>query len=332
MDTACLETIENGKNHDDEWLPCLILLSIFSLIGAAINSFVVTVLLKLKFINQNRFLINLVIGQILLSVFVGPLHVKEIAIARDIHYCSGKTHKNYIYSLILVSKASHVVISYDRFLHVTRPHDYTTKMKGSILHFYILLPWILTVSYVFCVVIGNYVKYAFCVCITALIIFTLVINYSRLLRAMFRQYHDSALPKQTRDFRMERYKKASLLCVYILLVELICAIPGIIALVCESMMFAFGNTWYLWKSNKAIIKEIALLSLLLSVCISPFVYLYRHREFKQYCKKIFRRNRVGYASRRNLSIKRNQSVRRTTPRTLFNESRQDRCTLKPRSN
>ena len=284
-------------NKNNEWLPCLIILCLLSILGACINGFILCIFVQIKSVhkNANKFLITLIIGQILLSVCVGPFGIMQIVITSDTTNCHINSIKEYINSLVLVTGVSNGIIAYDRYLHVALAHKYKIKMKGFVLNFLLLLPWLSIVAYLLSVIFGKLVNYGFLIIVTIALIATLSFNYTRLIRALNAQHNNINVARQSRVFREKRNYKAISLCTYLMIVEFTCSAPGLTTLICGFASVASGNTWVFWQDNNVIAKEASLMFFLLSACVNPIIYLYSHREFKQYLRKLFRRNKVGRA-------------------------------------
>ena len=75
MGTNCVPTTHNGGTLPR--LPCLILMCLLSLLGAWVNSFTLYIFSQIKshFTASNKFLVTLIFGQLLLTLFVGPYHI-----------------------------------------------------------------------------------------------------------------------------------------------------------------------------------------------------------------------------------------------------------------
>ena len=105
MFAKCLSILDNRSS---QWLPCLVILSVLSFCGTCINSFVLFIFLKMKsvFNNANKFLITLTVGQIILTLFVGPFRITQIVSTTDTSNCYMDSVKDYVDSLILISAVS----------------------------------------------------------------------------------------------------------------------------------------------------------------------------------------------------------------------------------
>lgn len=252
--------------------------------------------MKSVFKTANKFIMTLIIGQIILSLFVGPFRVLQIIRTTPKSTCHMNSIKDYVNSLILVSAVSHAVISYDRYLHVSLAHNYKIRMRGFMLNVLVALPWGAALFYVFSIVFGVLVNHAVLILITFILAVSLLINYCMLIKTLDAHQRNSMIAKMSGDARRRRNRKVIGLCICLLLLEFICSSPGFLTVTFGFIFYASGNKWNFWKDNNALAKEISLIFCLLNASVSPLIYLHSHRPFKLYLRRLFRKNMVGLAS------------------------------------
>lgn len=289
MYANCSLTVD--QNDQVQWLACMILLSLLSLFGVTINISVLIIFSRLKCAmkNSNLFLITLVVGNLILSTFVGPFRVVKLTCTSD----CGISLLDCINALILIPGVSNGVISYDRYLHVALLLHYREKMKGHLLYTLLSLPWISSVVYLCSILISEMVNNTVLL-IIALTLFVIVLtNYVRLIREL--HAHTMSIGETAEQMRKVRNHQVSWLCVYVMAVDFTCGSPGFVTLLLKCYSLYLDQDWSFWLQNRGFINDISLIFFLLSACMNPFVYLYRHREFKCFVRRLVKPNRIDPA-------------------------------------
>ena len=151
--------------EDVQCLICIVLMSLLSISGAIINGITMFVLLRLKSTSKkktNKFLITLVVGQLILTLVVAPYHIQQIDNSTENLNCRRIFAKKYINSLILISGVSNGCIAYDRYIQVEFSKSYNDKMKGLLLYFLLALPWVTAFVYVISLAFGDVIHLHHC--------------------------------------------------------------------------------------------------------------------------------------------------------------------------
>ena len=290
----CLSTLNPNTN---QWLPCLVLLSVLSVFGALINGLILFIFLRIKSLvnNANKFLITLTIGQILLALVIGPFHIIQIVETSDTTDCYLDSLKPYVEAFVLVSAVSNGVVSYDRYLHISLSYNYKCKMTGTFLYVLLLCPWASVFVYVICLAINTAISYLLLIFLVISLGFILPYNYVRLIKKLSERLNNVKIGMQMRIVRRKRNNRAAYLCVSIIIVEFLCSSVGFFTLVASFGSLVVGSEWTFWSERVVMLREVSLISFMASACINPFFYLCNHRQFKHYASIFFNAAKVGPA-------------------------------------
>ena len=277
-----------------ERLPCLVILTLLSLLGCGINTFVIYIFSRIKsvFKSANKFLVTLFLGQLISTVFVSPFRIHHIAVGLTTSNCHKTSINDYVNALILISCVSNGVISYDRYLQVALVHNYKNKMKGLFLYLLLLLPWVSVLVYLLSFLVGELVNYVVLILIALMLYVSITVNYTGLNRVLTQQIKNLKSSEQSRNARRRRNKKIISICMNVMAIEFTCSLPGMITLLCAFSVSVSNDKWEFWEINQAIIKDVSHIFFLLSACANPFAYLYSHRKFKHRVQKLWNRSRV----------------------------------------
>lgn len=292
--------LDEGINNKCTW--CLIFLFVPNVIGLFINSFVLINFIRIKASLKaaQQFLVCLIVGQLMLTVLVGPLRIINILYSRehDQGYCILQFVIRYVDALAIPCAVSNGVISFDRYLHAALAHNYRSKMKGFPFYCLLLLPWMSSFMYLLSAMFGELVNYAIALIFVLSLYITMVVNYVRLIRILNEQQRRTSQGKLKNAPNNHRNIKAVTLCLCILLVELVSSLPALLMLIFGICSKIFESAKLVWNENNALLKDISLSFFLFGACVNPLVYLYSNREFKRTIRRSMRTNRVSWAGTR----------------------------------
>lgn len=315
-----------------EQLVCVILMCLFSILGAIINGFAMFVLLRLKSTlkkNPNKFLIPLVAGQLIITLIVAPYRIQQLLSTT----CTQLIVKRYISSLIFISGVSKGCIAYDRYLHVELNHSYHNKMKGSLMYILLGLPWLATLIYLISLSFNKLEQFIIISIITLLLCWCLLYFYTKMITILRYQYKYMANVHVARAIRKMHNKKIIRVSVWILSIELCSCVPGIIHLFCGIVKYSSHLKLHFWTPNRVMFEAFVVICYLLSVCVNPMLYFNRNKDFKRYIWRVFKRRSEIHPLRNDVHpAKHSKSVPakvRYIPRTPTNDEDEFKLSVYP---
>ena len=260
------------------WLWCLIITCWLSAAGSVVNGsllFFFVLRLKSSHSSCKSFLLTLFVGQIILTCLVAPFRISQIA--RAAYSCEGMPEMNsFIQALSLIPRVTNGIIAYDRYLRAY--HKETYNMKGGRYYLLLCLPWMFVVVDMLAVVFGDIVDNVVSLVIALLLITCATVCNIRLKKGNRNRIQDHLL----KDHVLQRSNtKLRYLCTYIIVVQYICAVYGILKLSFEAVSAASQAPWEFWASNKQLYKELYLLFLLLAANLNPIIHFYKEKSFKK---------------------------------------------------
>ena len=289
MNSTCMPRLQT---NDAESIILVFLLTLFSLCGCCVNGFTIFILFRIKKVLNNplKFLLSLSISQVTFTVGIGTSRIINLLLYKtDKYFCRNGALLEFGNSLILICVVSKGCIAYDRYLQFALGHTYNIKMKGFFLYSLLSLPWLSTLVYVVCIIVGKYlVHYLVWVVIIIFISVIFVTSYTKLIKGLRLQ---SDITRTI--YRAVRIAEAIRSCAKIIALEIVCCIPVMVTFICSLVFIAADKRWPFWVGNSDTVTEIGYIVYILCSCINPFLYSHPHCSIKRNLQRSFvRRNQV----------------------------------------
>ena len=313
--TACFISFEYLSH---EWRVVFGLVNTVTALVAFIGNLVSFVVISKTSYYRNLstcFLGSLIISDLLVGILVAPMHVALLVSESLRKNCAVTDARGYLLTLLVgVSVSSIVLISYDRYLHMTKLQNYHQFMRKSKAVALITVAWAIPATVVTLSILGkNNRRYGYAKMVAfvfgCLYLVGIVACYTSVMKIVKKKEKEMA-DSQTQDQIQQRRICNDIRVAKVIAAIIICFIITIIPMVTYLCVFAInaflkdGIPGFNKTSAEVYYYTAAVTLSMANSGINPLIYYFRNPKFKESLLNIYsvnlsrRRNRLDIESKR----------------------------------
>ena len=309
---SSLSSLSQMSHLSREWRLTFGVINILICITAVIENLIVLFILiwyKNLHTLSNRILASLAVSDLLVGVAVAPLQSFQLMTKSD-NECLHQIRRYLSTLLIGASTLTVGAISYDRYLHMTKLHNYNMHMSKRKIVIIILLSWLFPGCIPLLRLIGDSENtYGMMILSWVTMIFvTMIVCYILTLSALKKsiQWHKTYTHKESKQVHATKAVFILLTC-YIIMVLPIC-IPHTLYLI---------NREALSPENHEKMYLIVLTLAMFNSSVNPIIYVSRNPHFSENATKLLRGNFRRHVNRVNPKRDYHEMIRKHFPDYLI---------------
>ena len=253
---------------------------------------------------SNCCLISLAATDILVGLVLEPLFISQLLSSKAALNCNMNAARRFLTAMLTGASMSTIaVISYDRFIHLSKTVDYKKHMKKTTMAILISLSWLLPFASTFfkyigkdeLVYSGSIFAYSLIMVIIIVVSYLKIIGILKSRKKSLENKSSDAVTRQQEKRRQERQLRmqekaakaiATIIVCFAIFIAPISVFHGLSAItkISNKVKSSADNEKNRWM---IIFYAVAMTISKANSAINPFIYYYRIPEFKDTAKKVF---------------------------------------------